>query len=250
MIFETLSLGIDAKEFQSGLNEICNHLEGNRPDEYLNGMVQEVRKASQSLYGAFRLNQVRQNLLEETRLVNKRVTAAVRNIESHCYVSDPEVQASAKVLKQLFESQGKPFSKMSTGTRIVSLNVVLDKLDKEEMQVHVKRLPDLADMISDIRKELAALEAKQMEVDLANSKAEAPKQLLPLKREARSELNKLLGYLSAMAIKEPKVYAEDYGMVAEIISRMQAAYKAKLKGKAAVAAEAKPGDEPRLSISA
>ena len=176
MIFETLSLGIDAKEFQSGLNEICNHLEGNRSDEYLNGMVQEVRKASQSLYGAFRLDQIRQNLLEETRLVNKRVTAAVRNIESHCYVSDPEVQASAKVLKQLFEAQGKPFSKMSTGTRIVSIKVVLDKLDKEEMQVHVKRLPDLADMISDIRKELAALEAKQMEVDLANSKAEAPKQ--------------------------------------------------------------------------
>ena len=245
----SLSLGIDAKQFYSGLIEICTHLEGNRSDEYMNGLIQEVRKSSQSLFDAIRMVQVRQNVLQESRMLNKSLAGTLRYIESFCYVPDDSLRASAEVLKQLFKAQGKSFTRMNTGTRMAAIRVLLRELNKEDMQAHVKKLPELTGRLGDISNALETLETKQREVDLMNSKAEVPPRLLPLKREARGKLAVLVSYLDTMSIKEPKAYDGDYDMVMEVIKRMNAIYRAKVTGKGK-SNEDQPAAETQLPSNA
>lgn len=179
----------------------------------------------------------------------ERLASASRYIDSCRYVSDQAVRASAQVLKQRFSSEGKPFNHMKVDTRVGAVRVLLRDLATPEMQAHVGLLPDLSVRIAGVRTAVEALAARQLEVDQANSQAEAPRPLLPLKRDAAAKLRRLVVYLQAMAEKDPEGYATHYAVVTEIITRLNATQgRSATKAKATSEAEIPIG--PHLAASA
>ena len=225
MITYYLNQGLNSNQFHAGLSEICRHFEDKRADDYMNTLLQEVENANQALFEAMHIASAKRSVQQEARLLNERLVAAMRYIDSCRYVPDAEVTASAEVLKTMFGSYGKPITRMKVDTRVGAVRVLLRDLAKPEVQVHVTKLAELQGRINGIQEALDTLTAKQLEVDQANSNQEKPVPLVGLKREASAKLEVLVAYLKAMSIKDPATYSEDYAVVSEIIKRLNATYK-------------------------
>ena len=73
-----------------------------------------------------------------------------------------------------------------------------------------------------MRKAKDDLRKKQLVVDQANSSLVKPEPLLVLKREAADQLAHLVAYLAVMAKKDAANYGEDYAVVTEVITRLNA----------------------------
>lgn len=222
----SLFTGLDANQFHAGLDEICRHFEGKRSDEYLNSLVQEATLANDALFGVMNIASVRRSVRQEASLLNERIVAASRYIDSSCYVADAELKASAMVLRQLFGSY-KPFPRMKVDARIGAVSTLLRNLMQPDMQTHVAKLPELTGRIKEIQNALEALKAKRLEVDQANSAAPVVQPLRLLKGEAAAKLAKVVDYLKAMAEKDAAAYGEDFAVVTEIITRLNAKRKSK-----------------------
>lgn len=215
----SLFTGLDANQFHAGLDEICSHFGEKRSDEYLSGLVQEVKSANAALFGVMNIASVRRSIYQESRLLNERIVAVSRYIDSTCYVADAELKASAMVLRQLFGSY-KPFTRMKVDSRIGAVSTLLRNLSQPDMQAHVGKLSELPDRIKEIQNALEALKAKQLEVDQANSAAPVVLPRRILKREAADKLESLVDYLKAMAVKDAAAYGEDFAVVTQIITRL------------------------------
>lgn len=223
---DSLFTGLGANQFHAGLDEICSHFKDKRSDDYLNGLVQEMTLANDALFGVMNIASVRRGVRQESSLLNERIVAASRYIDSSCYVADTELKASAMVLRQLFGSY-KPFTRMKVDARIGAVSTLLRNLSQPDMQVHVAKLPELTGRIKEIQNALETLKAKRLEVDQANSAAPVVQPLRILKGEAASKLEKLVDYLKAMAEKDAAAYGEDFAVVLEIITRLNTRRKSK-----------------------
>lgn len=83
----SLFTGLDTNQFHTGLDEICSHFRDKRFDEYLNGLAQEVESANASLFGVMNIASVRRSIQQESRLLNERIVAVSRYIDSCFYVA-------------------------------------------------------------------------------------------------------------------------------------------------------------------
>ena len=188
---------------------------------------------------------------QEVKQLNDSIVAAHRFIDSCCYLPDAEIKASAKALKKLFGSYGKPLTRMDMDTQMTVVKVLLHDLSKPKMQAHVGKLPLLPDRINGIQEALDTLLDKRLEVDRAKSRVVRHKPLSVLKREVNEKLEVLVTYLQAMASKEPEAYGKPYAVVTAIITRLNASYTggapkaSKKQGDAEGASEAQ-----RISIGA
>ena len=102
-----LSLGLDVKQFHEGLDEICRHFAGSRSDDYLNGLVQQVAKAKESLFAAMYIASVNRGVLDESRKLNGRIAALTRYLDLCAYDTDADVSASARLLRRQLRAYGK-----------------------------------------------------------------------------------------------------------------------------------------------
>ena len=218
------NLGLNSLSFHTGIDEICLCLNDVQADDYMMGLVQEVKDANQRLLDALRVGTAKHNVQQEVKQLNDSIVAAHRFIDSCCYLPDAEVKASAKVLKKLFGSYGKPITRMDLYTQMTVVSVLLRDLAQPEMQVHVEKLPMLPERINGIREALDALLHKHMDVILDKSTMKKHKPLPILKQEANEKLEVLVTYLQAMASKEPEAYGKPYAVVTAIITRLNASY--------------------------
>ena len=218
------NLGLNSLSFHTGIDEICLCLNDVQADDYMMGLVQEVKDANQRLLDALRVGTAKHNVQKEVKQLNDSIVAAHRFIDSCCYLPDAEVKASAKVLKKLFGSYGKPITRMDLYTQMTVVSVLLRDLAQPEMQVHVEKLPMLPERINGIREALDALLHKHMDVILDKSTMKKHKPLPILKQEANEKLEVLVTYLQAMASKEPEAYGKPYAVVTAIITRLNASY--------------------------
>ena len=223
---DSLFTGLGANQFHAGLDEICRHFNGKRSDEYLNGLVQEATHANDALFGVMNIASVKRGVRQEASLLNERIVAASRYIDSSCYVADVELKASAMALRQLFSSY-KPFPRMKVDARIGAVSTLLRNLSQPDVQVHVAKLPELTGRIKEIQNALEALKAKRLEVDQANSAAPVVLPRRVLKREAADKLERLVDYLKAMAVKDADTYGGDFAVVTQIITRLNTIRRSK-----------------------
>ena len=216
--------GLNSLSFHTGIEEVCLCLNDVQADDYITGLVQEVKDANQRLLDALRVGTAKHNVQLEVKQLNDSIVAAHRFIDSCCYLPDAEVKSSAKELKKLFGSYGKPITRMDMDTQMTVVKVLLCDLSKPKMQAHVEKLPLLTDRINDIQEALDTLLDKRLEVDRAKSRVVRHKPLLVLKREVNEKLEVLVTYLQAMASKEPETYGKPYAVVTAIITRLNASY--------------------------
>jgi hypothetical protein len=227
MLFMTPSRfnqGLDSLSFNSGIDEICLYLKDVQADDYMTGLVKEMKDANQRLFEALSVDLAKYNVQQEVKQLNDSIVAAHRFIDSCCYLPDAEVKASAKVLKKLFGSFGKPLTRMNMYTQMTEVRVLLLELSQPKMQAHVEKLPLLPERINGIKEALDTLLDKRLEVDRAESRVVKHKPLLVLKREANDKLVVLVTYLQVMSAKEPEVYGKPYAVVTEIIGRLNSTY--------------------------
>lgn len=218
------NLGLNSFSFHTGIDEICLCLNGVQADDYMSGLVEEVKAANQRLLEAMHVSSARHNVQQEVKQLNDSIVAAHRFIDSCCYLSDAEVKASAKELKKLFGSYGKPITRMDLYSQISVVSALLRDLAKPKMQAHVAKLPLLPERINGIQEALEVLMKKQLEVDSATSKMVKHKPLPVLKREANDKVVVLVTYLQAMATKDPEAYGKRYAVVTEIIKHLNSTY--------------------------
>ena len=218
------NLGLNSLSFHTGIEEICLCLNDVQADDYMTGLVQEVKDANQRLLDALRVGTAKHNVQKEVKQLNDSIVAAHRFIDSCCYLPDTEVKASAKELKKLFGSYGKPITRMDLNSQISVVSLLLRDLAKPKMQTHVAKLPLLPERIIGIQEALEVLMTKQLEVDRAKSRVVKHKPLSVLKREVNKKLEVLVTYLQAMASKEPEAYGKPYAVVTEIIGRLNSTY--------------------------
>ena len=211
--------GLDSLSFHTGIDEICLCLKDVQADDYMLGLVQEVKDANQRLFDALNVGKAKHNVQQEVKQLNDSIVAAHRFIDSCCYLPDTEVKASAKELKKLFGSYGKPITRMDLNSQISVVSLLLRDLAKPKMQTHVA-----PERISGIQEALEVLMTKQLEVDRAKSRVVKHKPLSVLKREVNKKLEVLVTYLQAMASKEPEAYGKPYAVVTEIIGRLNSTY--------------------------
>lgn len=102
----------DVLSFHTGIDEICLCLNDVQADDYMLGLVQEVKDANQRLFEALNVGKAKHNVQQEVKQLNDSIVAAHRFIDSCCYLPDAEVKASAKELRKLFGSYGKPITRM------------------------------------------------------------------------------------------------------------------------------------------
>ena len=216
--------GLDSLSFHTGIDEICHYFRDVQTDDYITGLVQEVKDANQRLFDALNVGKAKHNVQKEVKQLNDSIVAAHRFIDSCCYLPDAEVKASAKELKKLFGSYGKPLTRMDMDTQMTVVSVLLRDLAQPKMQAHVTKFPLLPERINGIHEALEVLMTKQLEVDDATSRIVKHKPLLVLKREANDKLVVLVTYLQVMSAKEPEVYGKPYAVVTEIIGRLNATY--------------------------
>lgn len=190
----------------------------------MTGLVQEVKDANQRLFDALNVGKAKHNVQQEVKQLNDSIVAAHRFIDSCCYLPDAEVKASAKELKKLFGSYGKPITRMDMDTQMTMVKVLLCDLSKPMMQAHVEKLPLLSDRINGIQEALDTLLDKRLEVDRAKAKVVRHQPLSVLKREVNETLEVLVTYLQAMASKEPEAYGKPYAVVTAIIKRLNSTY--------------------------
>ena len=203
---------------------MCLCLNDVQADDYMLGLVQEVKDANQRLFDALNVGKAKHNVQQEVKQLNDSIVAAHRFIDSYCYLPDAEVKASAKELNKLFGSYGKPLTRMDMDTQMTVVKVLLCDLSKPMMQAHVEKLPLLPDRINGIQEALDTLLDKRLEVDRAKSRVVKHKPLSVLKREVNEKLEVLVTYLQAMASKEPEAYGKPYAVVTEIIGRLNSTY--------------------------
>ena len=216
--------GLNSLSFHTGIEEICLCLKDVQADDYMTGLVQEVKDANQRLLDALRVGTAKHNVQQEVKQLNDSIVAAYRFIDSCCYLPDTEVKASAKELRKLFGSYGKPLTRMDLYTQMTEVKVLLHDLAQPKMQVHVEKLPMLTERINGIQEALDTLLRKHMDVILVKSTMKKHKPLSMLKQEANERLAILVTYLRAMASKEPEAYGKPYAMATGIISRLNATY--------------------------
>ncbi len=216
--------GLDSLSFNSGIDEICLYLKDVQADDYMTGLVKEMKDANQRLFEALSVDLAKYNVQQEVKQLNDSIVAAHRFIDSYCYLPDAEVKASAKVLKKLFGSFGKPLTRMNMYTQMTEVRVLLRELSQPKMQAHVEKLAMLPERINGIREALDKLLHKHMDVILDKSTMKKHKPLPILKQEANEKLGVLVTYLQAMASKEPEAYGKSYAMATGIISRLNATY--------------------------
>ena len=216
--------GLDSLSFHTGIDEICLCLNDVQADDYMLGLVQEVKDANQRLFDALNVGKAKHNVQQEVKQLNDSIVAAHRFIDSCCYLPDADVKASAKVLKKLFGSYGKPITRMDLYTQMTVVSVLLRDLAQPKMQVHIEKLPMLPERINGIQEALDTLLHKHMDVILDKSTMKKHKPLPILKREVNEKLVVLVTYLQAMASKEPEAYGKPYAVVTEIIGRLNATY--------------------------
>lgn len=225
-----LSLGLDAKQFHEGLEEICRHFAGGCPDEYMGDLLEAVAKAKDKLFGSMYLAAAKRGVLEESRVLNARLAAVGRYLDLCAYDNNAEVRASANVLKRQLGAYGKPLSMMRVASRLTAVDFLLRDLEGAELKPHVSRLPDLSSRLEEVRMANESLRQKQVMVDQANSSLPKPIPLLALKREAAESLSVLVSYLEVMATKEPQKYAEGRDRMVETITRLNALRRKKRLG--------------------
>lgn len=243
--------GLDSLSFHTGIDEICLCLNDVQADDYMLGLVQEVKDANQRLFDALNVGKARHNVQQEVKQLNDSIVAAHRFIDSCCYLPDADVKASAKVLKKLFGSYGKPITRMDLNSQISVVSLLLRDLAKPKMQTHVAKLPLLPERISGIQEALEVLMTKQLEVDRAKSRVVRHKPLSVLKREVNEKLEVLITYLQAMASKEPEAYGKPYAVVTAIITRLNASYTGGAPKASKKQADAEGSSETqRVSIGA
>ena len=216
--------GLDSLSFHTGIEEVCLCLNDVQADDYMSGLVKEVKDANQRLFDALNVGKAKHNVQKEVKQLNDSIVAAHRFIDSYCYLPDAEVKASAKELKKLFGSYGKPLTRMDMDTQMTVVKVLLHDLSKPMMQAHVEKLPLLPERINGIQEALDTLLDKRLEVDRAKSRVVKHKPLSVLKREVNEKLEVLVTYLQAMASKEPEAYGKPYAVVTEIIGRLNSTY--------------------------
>ena len=216
--------GLDSLSFHTGIEEVCLCLNDVQADDYMSGLVKEVKDANQRLFDALNVGKAKHNVQKEVKQLNDSIVAAHRFIDSCCYLPDAEVKASAKELKKLFGSYGKPLTRMDMDTQMTVVKVLLHDLSKPMMQAHVEKLPLLPERINGIQEALDTLLDKRLEVDRAKSRVVKHKPLSVLKREVNEKLEVLVTYLQAMASKEPEAYGKPYAVVTEIIGRLNSTY--------------------------
>ena len=96
--------GLNSLSFHTGIEEVCLCLNDVQADDYITGLVQEVKDANQRLLDAVHVSSAKHNVQQEVKQLNDSIVAAHRFIDSCCYLPDAEVKASAKELKKLFGS--------------------------------------------------------------------------------------------------------------------------------------------------
>ena len=224
--FYSFSMGLGANQFHAGLTEICTHFLDFQSDEYLNGLVQKVEDANQSLFKAMHIASVRRSVQQESRLLTERIVATTRYVGSCRYVADAEVRESAEAIKPLFRYD-KPFARMKVDARLGAVSTLLRDLRQPEVQGYLDKLPEMTGRIAGIEQAWKKLKAKRLEVDQANSAMPKAMPLTDLKRDAAAKLELLVDYLKAMAEKDDATYADDYAVVTEIIKRLNARPKSK-----------------------
>ena len=237
--------------FHTGIEEVCLCLNDVQTDDYITGLVQEVKDANQRLFDALNVGKAKHNVQQEVKQLNDSIVAAHRFIDSCCYLPDAEVKASAKELKKLFGSYGKPLTRMDMDTQMTVVKVLLHDLSKPKMQAHVEKLPLLPDRINGIQVALDTLLDKRLEVDRAKSRVVRHKPLSVLKRVVNEKLEVLITYLQAMASKEPEAYGKPYAVVTAIITRLNASYTGGAPKASKKQGDAKGSSEAqRVSIGA
>ena len=145
-----MSLGLDAKQFHEGLDEICRHFTDSRSDEYLNGLVEKVVEAKESLFGAMYIASVKRGVLDESRKLNGRIAALTRYLDLCVYDTDAEVSASARLLRRQLRAYGKSLALMRVDSRLTAVEALIRDLEGADFQPHVKRLPELATRLTEI----------------------------------------------------------------------------------------------------
>ena len=217
-----LSLGLDVKQFHEGLDEINRHFADSRSDDYLNGLVQKVAEAKESLFAAMYIASVKRGVLDESRKLNGRIAALTRYLDLCAYDTDADVSASARLLRRQLRAYGKSLAHMRVDSRMTAVEALLRDLGGDEFQPHVKRLPELATRLAEIGKAKDDLRKQRLLVDQYKSSLVKPESLLELKREAADQLVPLVAYLEVMAKKDASGYGEDYAVVTEVITRLNA----------------------------
>ena len=217
-----LSLGLNSDQYHAGLMEIRHQFEGDRSDDYLNGLVNDVTEADGKLLDAMHIDKVRRNVKQENRQLMERLMSTSRYLDSSCYVSDEVMKACALALKQLFDTYRKPFAWMKVDERVGAVSALLRDLSAPGMQKQIDKLPEMSGRVKDMQEAFEALEVALHEVDKANGTLPQGQSLMALKRAAADKLEKLVDYLKAMSAKVPETYGEHYAVVTEIIERLNA----------------------------
>lgn len=217
-----LSLGLNSDQYHAGLMEIRHQFEGDRSDDYLNGLVDDVTEADGKLLDAMHIDKVRRNVKRENRQLMERLMSTSRYLDSSCYVSDEEMKACALALKQLFDTYRKPFAWMKVDERVGAVSALLRDLSAPDMQKQIDKLPEMSGRVKDMQDALGALKVALHGVDKANGTLPQGPSLMALKREAADKLEKLVDYLKVMSAKVPETYGEHYAVVTEIIERLNA----------------------------
>lgn len=217
-----LSLGLNSDQYHAGLMEIRHQFEGDRSDDYLNGLVDDVTEADGKLLDAMHIDKVRRNVKRENRQLMERLMSTSRYLDSSCYVSDEEMKACALALKQLFDTYRKPFAWMKVDERVGAVSALLRDLSAPDMQKQIDKLPEMSGRVKDMQDALGALKVALHGVDKANGTLPQGPSLMALKREAAGKLEKLVDYLKVMSAKVPETYGEHYAVVKEIIERLNA----------------------------
>lgn len=217
-----LSLGLNSDQYHAGLMEIRHQFEGDRSDDYLNGLVDDVTEADGKLLDAMHIDKVRRNVKRENRQLMERLMSTSRYLDSSCYVSDEEMKACALALKQLFDTYRKPFAWMKVDERVGAVSALLRDLSAPDMQKQIDKLPEMSGRVKDMQDALGALKVALHGVDKANGTLPQGSSLMALKREAADKLEKLVDYLKVMTAKVPETYGEHYAVVKEIIERLNA----------------------------
>ena len=223
-----MSLKLNSNQFHTGLNEICHHFEGNRSDEYLNGLVQEVENARVMLFQSIKKDLVREGIKEESFVLRERLASATHLIDSFQYEPDAEVKASAKTLLRQLRNYGT-FYRMDVHSRLTEVEAMLRDLDKPEMKAHVAKIPGLETRIKNVQSAMEALLQKLIAVEKMRGEAKPQKTKLELKREASVKLERLLVYLDHKAYQEPDTYGKEYSFVVGLITNLNKTYKPKVR---------------------
>ena len=217
-----LSLDLNSDQYHAALMEIRRQFEGDRSDDYLNGLANGLAEADGKLLEAMHIDKARRNVKQENRQLMERLMSASRYIDSCCYVSDKLMKASAWALKQLFDTYRKPFAWMKVDERVGAVSALLRDLSAPGMQMQIDTLPEMSGRVKGVQEALDALKVALHEVDKANGTLPQGLSLMALKREAADRLERLVDYLKAMSVKVPDAYGEHYAVVTEIIARLNA----------------------------